>query len=167
MKKRYLIPSAVAAVTLMDQVTKYFADTLVEPARPQAVLPFFNLVNVKNTGAAFGILDSMGNWFFVVLSIAAACFVVYLLIQGRDGYFSLTLILSGALGNLMDRLFLGHVRDFLDFHIAGHHWPAFNVADSALTVGLLALLGGTFLKKKPDGLKKKPDSPGSQESPGP
>lgn len=160
MKKLYLIPSAVAAITLLDQASKYLADALVEPASPKAVLPFFNLVNVKNTGAAFGILDNMGNWFFVVLSIAAACFVVYLLIQGRDGYFSLTLILSGALGNLIDRLFLGHVRDFLDFHIAGYHWPAFNVADSALTVGLLALLGGTFLKKKSDG-------PGRRESAGP
>jgi len=147
---RPFVLSIVFFVTILDQATKYFADTLVEPARPVKVLPFFHLVNVKNTGAAFGLLGFLGNWFFVGVSVLAVIFIVYLLVRGRDGTLGLSLVLSGAVGNLIDRLAYGYVRDFLDFSIGSYHWPAFNVADSALSVGLVILLLGSFMKKKGD-----------------
>lgn len=145
---RPFVLSVVFFVTILDQATKYFADIFVEPSRPVKVLPFFHLVNVKNTGAAFGLLGFLGNWFFVAVSVLAIIFIVYLLVRGRDGYLGLSLVLSGAVGNLIDRLVFGHVRDFLDFSVGSYHWPAFNVADSALTVGLFLLLLGSFMKKK-------------------
>ena len=140
MKKRHYVPATIAGVIGLDLITKYLADTRIPPYEPLEVLPFFNLVNVENTGAAFSMLSGMGNVFFISVAIIAIAFIVYLLMRTEEHPLSLALILGGAVGNLVDRLYLGHVRDFLDFHLAGWHWPAFNVADAALTVGLGLLL---------------------------
>ncbi len=149
MKKRYWVSATVALIVALDQATKYLADTLIEPAAPVRVLPFFELVNVRNRGAAFGMFNSLGNWFFIPVSLVAVALILYLIVKGREGRLSLTLILSGAVGNLIDRVVLGSVRDFLYFSIGSFHWPAFNVADSALTVGLCLLLLSSFGRGKP------------------
>jgi signal peptidase II len=140
MNKRAYVPAIALGTIFLDLVTKYMADTMVKPYEPVEVLPFFNLVNVENTGAAFSMLSSLGNGFFITVALLAILFILYLLVRTDESPVPLALILGGAVGNLTDRLYYGHVRDFLDFHVAGWHWPAFNVADSALTVGLAILL---------------------------
>jgi len=140
MKKRHYVP-AIALVTLgLDLLTKYMADTYIASYEPMRILPFFNLVNVENRGAAFSMLSNLGNGFFISVAVLALIFILYLLIKTNESPVSLALILGGAAGNLADRLYYGHVRDFLDFHLGVWHWPSFNVADSALTVGLVILL---------------------------
>lgn len=136
-----------ALVLVLDQVTKRLVLSQLVPYQDIVVVtPFFNLVHVHNTGAAFSLLaDQSGwqRWFFLAMGLAASAVIVWLLhgTRGRAPFcIALSLILGGALGNVIDRLIHGHVIDFLDFHWAGWHWPAFNVADSAITLGVALLL---------------------------
>ena len=107
---------------------------------------FFNLVRVHNTGAAFSFLAGASGWqrwLFIGLGLAAAGVIVWMLrTQGHQRIFAwaLTLILGGALGNVIDRALHGYVVDFLDFHLGGRHFPAFNIADSAITLGAILLI---------------------------
>jgi signal peptidase II len=132
----FLIASLIVAV---DQITKHLVVVYVKPADAIEIFPFLHIVSVRNTGAAFGILKDVGSSFFIGVSIFAIILVIWLLIRSREGYFSLSLILGGAVGNLIDRIVLGHVVDFIDFSIGKSHWPAFNVADSALTIGIILI----------------------------
>ncbi|HEX2113080.1 MAG TPA: signal peptidase II [Alphaproteobacteria bacterium] len=138
---------AVAAAALaLDQASKfYFYDLLVADGRRAIeVLPFFNLVTVWNYGISFGMFNNgsaSGSIVFVGLALAI---VVALLLWLRSVTSPLVgaalgLVIGGAIGNVVDRLRFGAVFDFLDFHIAGWHWPAFNVADSAICVGVVLL----------------------------
>jgi signal peptidase II len=120
-------------------LSKHLVELLVPPGGLQ-VLPVLNLVRVHNQGGAFGLLGFMGNAFFLVVSALAVLVLLWLLLRGQGPVLALVLVLSGATGNLIDRAFLGYVRDFLDIHIGRYHWPAFNVADAALTVGLMLLV---------------------------
>lgn len=131
-----------ALVLVLDQATKLLVQTNFAPYQDVvAVTSFFNLVHVHNTGAAFSLFaDQPGwqRWFFLAVAVVASSVILWLLngTRGRAPFcIALTLILGGALGNVIDRLAHGHVIDFLDFHVAGWHWPAFNVADSAITLG--------------------------------
>ena len=123
------------------------------PQETFEVLPFFNLVLVFNSGAAFSFLADAGGWqkwFFVVLALAISTWIVVMLKRHAADVLqstALALVLGGALGNVIDRLRFGAVVDFLDFHVAGAHWPAFNVADSAITVGVLLLVWHSFTHK--------------------
>ncbi len=119
-----------------DQITKALILEHIRYYESIRLLPFFQIVNVQNTGAAFGLFRSLGNTFFVVLTVLAVVFILYLMLKDDGDSLSLSFILGGAVGNLIDRLRLGYVVDFLDFHIGEHHWPAFNLADSALTIGI-------------------------------
>jgi signal peptidase II len=139
------------AVLVLDQATKWWAQAALAPYERLAVWPFFNLTLVYNPGAAFSFLSNAGGWqrwFFVVLAgVITVVLVVWLLRLGRRERLvaaGLALVIGGALGNLIDRLWLGHVVDFLDFHWAGYHWPAFNIADSAITLGVACLLWDGF-----------------------
>lgn len=134
------------AVIVLDHLTKQWVLHAFRPGEVLPVTDFFNLVLVFNTGAAFSFLSDAAGWqrtFFVALALIASAVILYLL---RRDYkrtlfaLALSLILGGALGNLIDRLTLGHVVDFLDFHYAGYHWPAFNLADSAITLGAILLV---------------------------
>ncbi len=136
MNKGIMAAVTVTGVTALDLVTKQVAAGRIGPYEQVEILPFFNLVNVQNRGAAFGMFEAFGNAFFIFIALAAIAFIVYLLLKTLEDPFALSLIMAGAIGNLVDRLTLGYVRDFLDFHAGANHWPAFNVADSALTVGL-------------------------------
>ncbi len=130
-----------AIVVLLDQVTKITMARLLAYGQSEPVTSFFNLVMVYNPGAAFSFLADSGGWqrwFFSALALGVSIFIVWMLVKNasqRLFCWSLSLILGGAVGNLIDRLAYGHVIDFLDFHVGGWHWPAFNVADSAITVG--------------------------------
>jgi signal peptidase II len=149
MKRQPLFLLISVPTVLLDQITKYLTSNYIDPFDPVDLLPFLRLVNVKNVGAAFGLFTSMGNTFFIIITLLAITLIVFLIIREKEGFVGLTLILSGAVGNLIDRAFLGYVRDFIDFHAGGYHWPAFNVADSALTIGVAVLLLGSLFHKKP------------------
>lgn len=125
----------------LDQLTKWLIQQVLVFGQSLRVLPFFNLVLVYNPGAAFSFLSSAPGWqreLFVAIALAASALIVYLLrrhAHDRLFCFALSLILGGAVGNLVDRLLLGAVVDFLDVHAFDYHWPAFNLADSAITLG--------------------------------
>ncbi len=140
-----------AAVFILDQATKWLAVTYIGPRGIINVLPFFDLVLVHNTGAAFGFLSQAGGWqnlFFVAVAIVISSVILVMAYRlgAKDKLlaFALMLVLGGALGNLVDRLRLGYVIDFLDVYYGAWHWPAFNVADSAITVGALLLILDAF-----------------------
>ncbi len=133
-------------VAVFDQISKWWilADVMSPPA-VIPVTPFFNLVLVWNRGVSFGILNQGSAWVPWLLSALAAAICVGLFIwlrraESRRLAAALGLIIGGALGNLVDRLRFGAVVDFLDVHAGGYHWPAFNVADAAITVGVGILL---------------------------
>jgi len=131
---------AAAAVIAVDRLTKWAALAWLRPGDALELTGFFNLVLVFNRGAAFSFLASAPGWqtpFFVTVALVASAIVSWMLWRDparRLLCAGLALILGGALGNLWDRLAYGHVVDFLDFHAAGWHWPAFNVADSAIRI---------------------------------
>ncbi|MCC6611523.1 MAG: lipoprotein signal peptidase [Burkholderiales bacterium] len=139
------------AVAVLDQLTKAAIRSSIAPGEVVPVTGFFNLVLVFNTGAAFSVLAGASGWqreFFIGIGAVAAAVILYLLRRhGRDTLFcaGLAAILGGALGNLYDRVLLGKVVDFLDFHARGWHWPAFNAADSAITVGAALVIADTLL----------------------
>ncbi len=133
-------------VVLLDQISKYLARNLIRPSEVVKVLPFLQLVSVRNEGAAFGLFKSFGNATFVVISLVAIVFVLYLLFRSKEGRVGLSLILAGAVGNLIDRVAFGTVTDFIDFFVGRFHWYVFNVADSALTTGLIILLLSSLLR---------------------
>lgn len=133
-------------VIVLDQFTKTLIVGWFQYGEVRPVTGFFNLVRVHNSGAAFSFLAGAGGWqrwFFVGLGFVASAFIVWMLrTQGHQKLFAwaLSLILGGAIGNVIDRLVHGHVIDFLDLHWRGWHFPAFNVADAAITVGAALLI---------------------------
>ena len=128
----------VSKLVVIDQLTPY-VDVVV-------VTGFFNLVHVHNTGAAFSLFADQPGWqrgFFIGVALIATGVILFLMrkTQGRRTFsIALALILGGAVGNVIDRILYGHVIDFLDFFIAGWHWPAFNIADSAISIGAVMLI---------------------------
>lgn len=134
------------AIILVDQLTKVLVLHSFQYGDVRPVASFFNLVRVHNTGAAFSFLAGASGWqrwFFIGLGLVAAGVIVWMLrTQGHQRLFAwaLTLILGGALGNVIDRALHGYVVDFLDFHLGGRHFPAFNIADSAITLGAILLI---------------------------
>jgi signal peptidase II len=146
-----------AAIVAADRVTKLIVLEAFATGESRAVTGFFNLVLVFNKGAAFSFLAGAPGWqtpLFAAIALAAAAFISFLLVRhpGRRLFcIGLALILGGALGNLWDRLEWGQVVDFLDFYAAGWHWPAFNVADSAITVGAGLLIAESFLQRDAGG----------------
>jgi signal peptidase II len=140
-------------VVLLDQLSKYWISSSLRYGEARAYTGFFNLVLTYNKGAAFSFLAGAAGWqrgFFIVIALIAVVVISVLLIRhaGEKLFcLSLTLILGGALGNVLDRMVLGYVVDFLDFHVAGWHWPAFNLADSAITVGAVLLVADSFLPR--------------------
>jgi signal peptidase II len=141
-------------VVVLDQVTKHWIHEALVGGRIVELLPFLNLVLVYNPGAAFSLLSDQSGWqknFFVGIALLASAWMVYLLFcHSHRALFSfaLALILGGAIGNVIDRVTVGAVIDFVDVHAAGYHWPAFNVADSAITCGAALLVIDSFRKPK-------------------
>jgi len=145
---RYLILLATVVPTLvLDQLTKLYIDRAFRLYESLPVIDgLFSITYVRNQGAAFGILanHSLRVPFFIGIALVAAVGILWAIHRLRPeqklASFSLALILSGAVGNLIDRIRLGEVIDFLDVYWRGHHWPAFNIADSAISVGVALLL---------------------------
>jgi len=156
MDKRYqLLAGITALVLILDQASKIFIDrTMALHSSITVIQNFFNISYVRNKGAAFGILatSSYRLPFFILVSVVAVVVICFAIRKMRPdqtlAIASLSLIFSGALGNLIDRIRLGEVIDFLDAHWFEHHWPAFNIADSAICVGVFLLAVDMFLEEK-------------------
>lgn len=145
MMRRVLWISAL--VVVLDQLTKWAALKYLTRHLEVPVIPFVNLTLVYNRGAAFGFLNSADGWqnlFFIAIALIACAVIVYLILRLQQNDImvglGLSLILGGAAGNLIDRLLHGYVIDFVDLYYGSWHWPAFNVADSAITIGATLLV---------------------------
>ncbi len=140
-------------LVILDQVTKALIINFFNLYDSVALLPMINLTFVVNYGFAFGLLNnpSLNQILVSLVILAIIIYFLYLLIKTQDKIFqlTLTLILAGALGNFIDRIFRGFVIDFIDIYISKYHWPAFNIADSCITVGFVVLMINIlFLNKK-------------------
>jgi signal peptidase II len=154
-KNNSTLAAVVSAVIILDQLTKLWIMKALPLYSQKIILPgFFNIVHVTNTGAAFGILageKAMWRQFFfitiAVIALVVIC-VAYRQIKSKGFLFvtAIGLIAGGAIGNLIDRLRFGAVVDFLDFYLHTYHWPAFNVADSAISVGVGLFIFGSILR---------------------
>lgn len=139
--------AATLLVICLDQATKYWASLDLTPYQPVAIFPMFNFTLAFNTGAAFSFLHNAGEWhrwffsgFSLVMSIALIVWIVRLPSTARLQLLALSMILGGAIGNLIDRALYGFVIDFIDVYYKQYHWPVFNIADSAICIGAFLLL---------------------------
>jgi signal peptidase II len=141
------------AVIIVDFATKAWMSRAFTLGESLVVAPFFNLVLAHNTGAAFSFLADAGGWqrwFFTGITIAISLAIVVMLSRQRGAPWvsaAFALVLGGAIGNLYDRVAFGHVVDFVQLHVAGYYWPAFNVADSAICVGVAMLIWDSLRPK--------------------
>ena len=150
------------SIILLDQITKQVAVELIPLHHSIEVLPFFNWTLMYNEGAAFSFLSDQGGWqrwFFIILStvvtVALTIWLFRLQQDERSIALSLSLIIGGAIGNLIDRIHLGHVVDFIHLHYQDYYWPAFNVADSAITVGVtIMIVDSLFFAQKREALRE-------------
>jgi signal peptidase II len=134
-------------VIVLDLGSKYLADSLLTYANPVPLLPVFDLTLLYNTGAAFSFLAGAGGWqrwLFVAIAIGMSAFLLHWMYRTPRSHYllgvGLALVLGGALGDLYDRTVHGHVVDFISLHWEGYYFPAFNIADTAITLGTIALL---------------------------
>ncbi|MBU1247719.1 MAG: signal peptidase II [Proteobacteria bacterium] len=144
-------------ILVPDLITKLLVQSNLELWSVHPIIPgFFNLTHVRNKGAAFGFLNTTGiDWqvpLFICINVLAIGFILYLLKSSERATLylkcGLGLILGGAVGNLIDRVWLGFVVDFLDFHLAGYHWPSFNVADIGISVGAFLVILAYYLEDR-------------------
>lgn len=156
-----------AGIVALDQLGKWIVLATLRPGDTVVVAPFFNWVLTFNPGAAFSFLSDAGGWqrwFFTGLALAVSAWIVFML-RRHSGEFrlslALTLILGGALGNVIDRVRFGAVVDFVQWHVGGYYWPAFNIADSAITVGALLMIVDQLLAKPAAGDTVEPGQRGS------
>jgi signal peptidase II len=149
------------AIIVADLATKAWVVAVFREGQELPVTSYFSLVLAYNTGAAFSFLAGAGGWqrwFFTGIAVAASVLLVWMLRRGGSRLLSLglALILGGALGNLWDRVTLGRVTDFLLFHYAGWSWPAFNIADSAITVGAACIIIDSFRSRRDEAPARAP-----------
>ena len=147
-----------ALVVALDQGTKWMAEAALDPYLPVPLVPSFNLTLMYNEGAAFSFLAGAGGWqrwFFAglaaLVAIVLGVWLHRLKATERVTAIGIALVIGGAVGNLIDRLLTGRVVDFIDVYYAGWHWPAFNLADSAISLGVALLLIATLREGRPDG----------------
>ncbi len=149
MKNRYAVLLIISFfIFILDQVTKILIIGNLRFLQVINIVPSFNVVYYRNTGSAFGMFKDLGNIFFIVISFAAIVVILAVMYREKEEGYGFSLILGGAAGNLMDRLTHGYVIDFLEFYAGRHYWPAFNIADTSLTIGIILLLIGSFRGRK-------------------
>lgn len=142
----------IIVLCVLDQLSKYVIAYAFLPGASFEVVPFFRLTYATNTGIAFSLFQN-SNTFFIIFASCVLALLAYWYIKSFEKLsrlvnLSLVLIFAGALGNLLDRIFRGHVVDFLDFNIGSYHWPSFNLADSCITIGGIILFLTIFAAKK-------------------
>ena len=149
----FLRSLAIATIILLlDQLSKWSALSNLQLGIPEPALPFMNWLLLLNPGAAFSFLaqgSGWQRWFFTIVGLVACVYIVWLLRKSQSDKLlcvALSLILGGALGNVLDRIMYGAVVDFIDLHYANWHWPAFNIADSAICIGAALIIWGELHK---------------------
>ena len=149
-------------VVILDQLTKYIASTSLEMYQPVAVMPMFNWTLMHNTGAAFSFLADAGGWqrwFFAIIALVISVVIIAWIQRLKQDEkwqaIALALILGGAIGNVIDRIWLGYVVDFIDVYYKQWHWPAFNIADSAIFIGVVMIIIDSIREYRVERLKNK------------
>jgi signal peptidase II len=150
LKKNLIIFAIIFFTFFLDLITKNYAVNNLLLNHSVIINAFLNFTLAFNYGAAFSFLSDAGGWqrwFFVIFSIAVISFIAYILIKDKDSeYIAYSFIFGGALGNLYDRFLLGYVIDFIEFHYNNFYWPIFNIADIAISIGIILLLYSMFSK---------------------
>ena len=148
LKKNLIIFTIIFFTFFLDLITKNYAVNNLLLNHSVIINAFLNFTLAFNYGAAFSFLSDAGGWqrwFFVIFSIAVISFIAYILIKDKDSeYIAYSFIFGGALGNLYDRFLLGYVIDFIEFHYNNFYWPIFNIADIAISIGIILLLYSMF-----------------------
>lgn len=159
-RSRLLWLVMIGLVIGLDQLSKYLAESMLSYARPVEILPVLNMTLHYNTGAAFSMLSDAGGWqrwLFTAIAVGVSVYLlVWLMRLRREQWLlsmSLAMIVGGALGNLIDRLHLGHVVDFISVHWGTSYFPTFNIADAAISVGAVLLVLDTWLHPTPEHVK--------------
>ncbi|NOX97648.1 MAG: signal peptidase II [Nitrospirae bacterium] len=140
-----IVLTVSSLLLLMDQLSKYYIEKWLSPGESVPIIKnLFQLTLIHNSGGAFGLFRRSGSFLFIIVSVLVLTLILlfwkkFLLGEGLGGKLSLSLIIGGASGNLVDRLRFGHVIDFLDFSLRGHHWPAFNFSDMGISIGVIIL----------------------------
>lgn len=149
LKKIAIVSIVSLLIIIADFITKKIIVAKVVLYDSINVLPFLNIVHIENKGAAFGILSSLGNNYFIVVALIAIVFILIYLAKSPLSLetYALSMVLGGAVGNFIDRIRIGKVIDFIDVFVRDWHWPAFNIADSALTVGIALFIIASFRKE--------------------
>jgi len=140
-------------IVIIDQISKFIVHKYMNLYDSISIIPYLlDFTYIRNEGIAFGIYFEGGKIFFIILPIFITIYLFYLLkneeFQDKQSQIALYLIIAGAIGNIIDRIFRGYVVDFIDFHINGLHWYVFNVADTSVTIGLIFLLYSSIIVKK-------------------
>lgn len=153
--RRYGLLAALLVVVVDQAVKLWVVFGVMAPPRVIEVTPFFNIVMVWNRGASFGMFSTDSAWsryLLVAIALAISIGLLFWLLNARTRWLSVGLgcVIGGAVGNVIDRFAHGAVADFLDFHVSGYHWPAFNVADMAITIGVIMLLLDGLIGKRRD-----------------
>lgn len=151
--KKLICAILIFFVFVIDIVTKKHALDFVGPNGEVKIFKYLNFVEVYNIGISFGLLSNgkFSNYVFLFISSLISIGLIYYIFFKEEknlNMFSYSLIAAGALGNIYDRIKIGAVRDFIDFHIGGYHWPAFNIADSAICIGVFIILIESFIWKR-------------------
>jgi len=150
LKKNLIIFAIIFFTFFLDLITKNYAVNNLLLNHSVIINAFLNFTLAFNYGAAFSFLSDAGGWqrwFFVIFSIVVISFIAYILIKDKDSeYIAYSFIFGGALGNLYDRFLLGYVIDFIEFHYNNFYWPIFNIADIAISIGIILLLYSMFSK---------------------
>jgi signal peptidase II len=159
-RKYWILSVALPSILVLDQIIKAVVERTVPLYGSIPVIPgFFSITNIRNTGAAFGLFGGNATifrtLFFTAVTVGALVLILVIFKKIRENRIllplSLVMIMAGAVGNLVDRIRLGYVTDFLDFYWRAYHWPAFNIADSAITVGVLLLFIDNLLPQRKEG----------------
>tara|TARA_Y100000389_G_scaffold86003_1_gene82745 strand:+ start:1605 stop:2075 length:471 start_codon:yes stop_codon:yes gene_type:complete len=150
LKKNLIIFTIIFFTFFLDLITKNYAVNNLLLNHSVIINAFLNFTLAFNYGAAFSFLSDAGGWqrwFFIIFSIVVISFIAYILIKDKDSeYIAYSFIFGGALGNLYDRFLLGYVIDFIEFHYNNFYWPIFNIADIAISIGIILLLYSMFSK---------------------
>ena len=151
LKKNLIIFSIITFTIFLDLITKNYALSSLIINYSISINNFLNFTLAFNHGAAFSFLSDAGGWqrwFFIIFSIVVILIITYILVRDRySQYIAFSFVIGGAIGNLYDRIFYGYVIDFIEFHYNSFYWPIFNIADIAISIGIILLLYSMFAKE--------------------
>lgn len=151
LKKNLIIFSIIIFIFFLDLITKNYALSSLIINHSISINNFLNFTLAFNHGAAFSFLSDAGGWqrwFFIIFSVIVILIITYILVKEKNSqYIAFSFVIGGAIGNLYDRILYGYVIDFIEFHYNSFYWPIFNIADIAISIGIILLLYSMFAKE--------------------